>query len=323
MKRVCAFLTGLFLTGSLFAFAACSYGGSYSSGKRPAYPSFSVPTERVDPLAALDGINIKQAFGDTTAEDWSFTLGALTDMGINMFVSSEDSLGTPMKNYAFGVDAELELLLGLRKDKTATGGVGMFGSGAVGLAVAGDINGETFENDFRATVSTDEGIFFAESEGGKLEYDLPYLASKLENSIVTGWLYEVVETLPESVKNGFGLRFGVEKLVEFGFVAEVDTTAGTKITVRATKAFFTGLINDLLETVAPFETFLPRIDFEYRSTVFELKLDFDEEDRFERFALYSDVNISASMNVPLVATYRGGIGVSGGFEISAVRSTAE
>lgn len=317
MKRAVALLTGFFLTGALFAFTACDENGTGSDNDSSLQP------EKENRLLALDKIDLTKAFGDTTAEDWSFALGFLADMQAKVAFSAEDAVGNVQSSYSVSADAALEYALGLSADKTAAGGVGIFGSGTAGLSVEGDLNGKALAWDFSAAISSDAGKLYATTESERYEYELSELVERVTqqaDAAVLEQLYEAVDAIPTAIKNGFGLRFGVEKLLEIGFVAEVDTSEGTHLTVRATKGLFTTLINELLEAAIPSILYMPKMDVEYRSTVFELELDFDEEGKFEKFALNSDVDIGAALRIPYAAVYRGGVELYGGFEISAIHS---
>lgn len=316
MKKVFAWSTALLFAGALFALSACDgLGDANTNG------SGSNETEVVDPLSVLDEIDITKAFGDYTADDWAFAFTATNDTTVKVSASSEDVFGNTKKSYSLSSGAKIGFTLGLSTDKTSARGVGLFGEGAAELAIAAEANGKVFERNFSAAIGAEGGILYAVTESASFEYDLFSLAERAENAAEDtglGRLYKAVEAVPEALANGFGLRFGVEKLIDLGFVVEVDSSDGTKITVRASEALFTDLLNDMLATLVEEMEYLPRMDLSYRSTVFELELDFDSEDRFERFALRSDVSVGASLKVPLVATYCGGIEVGGGFEIAAI-----
>ena len=316
MKKVCACLAASLFAGALFAFAGCDGLNSADTNS-----SGSDRTEIVNPLSALDKIDITRAFGDFTADDWTVALGSSTDMTVKLSASSKDLLGNTVKSCSLSAGAKIGFSLGLCADETQERGVGLFGTGEAELNLAAEGNGKVYEQDFRAAVGVEGGLLHAVTESTNFEYDLYSLAERAESaakSFGMGRLYQAVEAVPAVLANGFGLRFGVEKLIDLGFVVEIDTAEGTKITVRASEALFTDLLNDLIETVAPSVTFLPRIDLAYRSTVLALELDFDEENRFEKFALRSDVSVSASLQVPLVSTYCAGIELAGGFEITAI-----
>lgn len=349
MKRFCIAI-GLALVFSLFAFTGCAVKNSAGDGEalapagsesdsgddsvheeRAPQEEDDIPQEglapTVSPLALLDAVNVSAAFGDRSAEGWSFALKAEGDLStsygfrLTSEISDEEKL-----NLECGLGIGLDDLFGIHSGENNTSGVGLFGGGAASLSL-----------NYRGPAEDSEPICKNFDIDFRHDGDLIWYAGKGENETQTS-LSEVKEkidvvlrtetfkgmenaflTIPEELQKGVSLRLAVEKLIDLGFTAEIDDSDGIAVSLKANAGFYTDLLNDMLEEFIPAKwlAYLPRADFGYERTVFNIRLSFDENGIFQEYSMSSDISLTASLRVRKLFFSESTVKAGGGFSIRA------
>lgn len=346
-KSVCIFL-GITLALCAFAFAACGPDGKTTTppeesrslsetenniNPNPPKDAETLPesgTEpdapAVSPLAALDKIEISQAFGDTTAEGWSFALrSAGSADAAGSFRWTSQVSGREKFYSELGAGVSLDDTFGIRSGGNASG-IDLFGGGNATLALRYTDPKPDFElneKTFTAGFKHDGGlILYTDADGTEKQVTLGEIKEKL--NVLTGnatlkRISEAVETVPENVKKGLSLRLAVEKLIDLGFTFEIDDGDGLTIKLIAKRAFFTDLLNDLLEEFLPEDwlPYIPRADFGYKSTDFEITLAFDGNGLFSEYSISGDIALELSLEVRNLFKCESGFTFESGFSISA------
>lgn len=323
MKKFLCLCMGILMSASVFAFAACGQSampatpagespslgtdGTDASGNAPSLPQDggqNVP--EASPLAALDSIEISRAFGDTGESGWSFALSSAGTTGATSSFKWISEISGREKFYSeLGFEAGLDDKFGLRKGDGATG-VDLFGGGNASLALkytGPKSDSEPLEKTLNAGFEHDgEFILYAGADGEEKQVTLGEIKEKLNTLTQNEALAQIAEaalTVPEGVKKGLSLRLSVEKLTELGFTVEIDDSDGLAVKLIAEKAFFTYLLNDLLEEFLPEDwlPYIPRADFGYKSTDFVIALSFDGNGLFREYSVSGDISLELSLEV--------------------------
>ncbi len=346
---------GLSLVFGLFAFAGCAAadpeaGGSASSpsGSEPSQGSTqetpsqgpqenpsqggsqaSKPQETPEepataPLALLDTVNVPAAFGDRTAEGWSFAMKADGDLSATYGFSLTSEIGGDEKvNVEYGAGIGLEDLFGLRSDENAASGLGLFGGGNANFSLqyrGPDKDSETVQKDFNVGFRHDGDLIWYTGKG---EEESKISLSELKERTETAMMFDRMESafgvIPEELQKGGTLRFAVEKLIDLGFTVAIDDTDGISVTLKANAGFYTDLFNDMLEKFLPAKwlNYLPRADLRYEKSVFDIKLAFDEDGIFKEYSMTSDVSLTASLEVRELFTCESVLKTGGNFSFTA------
>lgn len=252
------------------------------------------------PISALDEVNVAAAFG-ADGDEWEFSLSALGDLSADYNLSYYSKITDDKKSETLmSADLYVKDTLGIKSDADSVLGFDLFGDGAIGLnfGYTGPLSGgKPASKNFEAGITHDADWFYVKSGDNAGE---KYSKSEVETEIrkamqlkmISGFA-EAVYAIPESLQNGFGLRLGVEKLIDLGFKVEITDESGLCVRISANKGFFTDLINDVLYGFLPesWLDYIPRFDVRYTSRVFDLTLAFDESGLFREFSLSSDVKV--------------------------------
>ena len=325
MKKLTAACMGILLAGAMFALSACD---GFASGGTPGGAQTPPQKEQVSPLAVLDTVDIPAAFGVRAGEDWSFAFRLTSDYAVEHFGSVHTGMeDTELLSITLGADFQVDYLLGLRASEERATGFDLFGGGSVGLGlryIGLTSSAEPIEKRIEAGVYNDaDWIYYSRLDDGQegkfALLELEQRAYDLVQSKALERLATAAKTIPNTLSQGLSLRVGVEKLIELGFRAEIDTSAGLKIRLVGTTALFTDLLNDTVEELLPAEylLYLPRLDFRYRATEFDVTLAFNENGLFEEYSVYSDVDLSSELRIRGVVSFGSGVRVGGGFSAKA------
>ncbi len=339
MKKAICFLTCLVLATGIVSLSACDFesGADTSGGSSPGItadgdsdPAAETDKDgeteqedlpKISPLAALDKIEVSKAFGD----GGSFAMRAEgnTEYSHNFKWTSEVT-ETERFYSELGLKATLGDELGIRK--TEAGGAELFGGGNAGLDIEyigpksdSEPYNKTFETGFK---HDGDFIVYAGSDGEEHSVNISELIKK-SGEVLTdktvARIAEAVETVPENLKKGMTLRFSVEKLLELGFKAEIDQTDGLAVRIVADRGFFNGLLNDMLEEFLPEKWlgYIPRADFGYETTDFDIKLAFDKNGLFKEYAFSSDCKLTLSLEVRGLFLCESAIRLGGGMSVRA------
>ncbi len=334
MKKSVIF-TGMALASCLFALTGC--GAAIRDGNTAEAPVGSSSPSDVgtrepqggyaDPLALLDTIEVADAFGDSAAEGWSLALEAVGDLtasyGFSLYseVSGEEKV-----NVACSASLGLEDLFGVRSDAENASGFGLFGGGKVSLSLlyrGPDAGSEPVSKEYDVNFHHDgDLILYAEAGEGEVQTSLSALRQRIEGAAMAetfGWMENAFSVIPEELGKGVSLRLAVEKLIDLGFAVEVDDTNGLAVSIRAEEGFYTDLLNDMLEAFLPAEwlTYLPRVDFRFEKTVFDLQLCFDESGMFREYSMTSDLALVSSLEVRNLFSAESRIQLGGGISFTA------
>lgn len=326
MKRS-VIAVGLALVLALFAFVGCtpSQNSAPPVGEQPA-PGTGGQAPAVSPLAVLDTVDVSAAFGDREAEGWSFALEANGDTTSAFVFSLTSEIGGREKldtetNVRFG----LHDLFGIRGGESAED-VELFGGGdaSVLLSYRGPHeDSEEVSKDLSVGFRHDgEFVWFAGEGEDETAISLSELKEKADAAITAETLQRMEEAfavIPEELKKGATLRFAVEKLIDLGFTVSIDDSDGIAVSLKANEGFYTDLFNDLLETAIPSEwlKYLPRVDFAYEKTVFDITLAFDSRGIFREYSMSRDVALTASLAVRGLFRCESGITIGGAFSLTA------
>ncbi len=276
-------------------------GGQGESGREePQKPA-------VSPLALLDAVDVSAAFGDREAEGWSFGLKA--EGGLNAsygFDLTSQISGREKLNTECGIEVGIEDLFGLRSNENNAFGFNLFGGGKASLALhyrGPDRDSDPLLKNFEAGFRHDGDLIWYAGEGeNESKISLTELKEKLGAAAMTetfGRMGDAFAVIPEELSKGVSLRLAVEKLIALGFTAEIDDSDGVAVSLKANAGFYTDLLNDMLEELLPSDwlTYLPRADFGYERTVFNIRLAFGKDGLFQEYSMSSDVALTASLEV--------------------------
>lgn len=318
MKKL-GFLIAPILACGLF-FSACDiFGTDQTVAQEQTEPP-------VSPLAVLDNVDVEKAFGDTSAADWSFALQTEGDLSASysmdfavMMNGETISTGDVALNGALSFND----ILGLRSSEED--GPDLFGGGAVQLSFSAEgfsKDGEPVKGNYGIGFCHDgETVLYADNNGEEGSISLSDVQKKIENvaALKTFSRMETAfSTIPEELQNGVSLRVAVEKLIAMGFTVKIDAQNGLAITLQATEAFYTVLINDILQQAfGGFAEGLPRADISFEKTVFDIRLAFDRNGLFKEYSMESDTRLSASLNAENAASFHCSVGTSGSFAVRA------
>ncbi len=291
-------------------------GEGVASGKTPM----------ASPLALLDTVDVSSAFGEET-DGWSFVIDASGDLNASYGLSlTSEVSGKEKLNIAFGAGLGLEDLFGLRSDLDNALGFGLYGGGSANLFLqyrGPHADSEPVRKDFSVGFRHDGDLIWYAGEGeSEREISLSGLKERAEALAMTKTfdrMKAAFAVIPEELGKGVSLRLAVEKLIALGFTAEIDDTEGVSISLKANAGFYTDLINDLLEEFLPAEwlDYLPRLDFGYERTLFNIKLAFDERGIFREYSMSSDVSLTASLEVRNLFICESNIMAEGGLSFTA------
>lgn len=292
-------------------------------------PEAEVPKAEVpDPamLALLDTLDVAAALGDRGEEGWSFALKAAGEMkgsyGFSLYSELTDREKLDMR-LAAGLG--LEDLIGLRSREDGTEGIDLFGGGKASLTLSyrgPKSDSEPVEEALEAGFRHGGDLVWFAGEAGEEGVPLEALEEELRTRVPVA-AFERMERafsyIPEQVGKGVSLRLAVEDLLELGFSLQIDDSEGLKITLRANEAFYTNLFNDLLEELIPADwlVYLPRLDFGYEKTFFDIVLAFGEDGTFAEYSMSSDVAVSASLEVRGLFVSSSKLTAAGGFSFTA------
>ena len=261
----------------------------------------------VSPLAILDAVDVSAAFGDRDAEGWSFALKGEGDLTASYGFRLTSEISNEEKvNLECGLGIGLEDLFGLQSQDNNASGFGLFGGGEVSLFL--NYRGPAEDSD-PVSKSLDVGfrhdgdlIWYAGEGESEMQTSLSELKAKVEETAMAE-TFERMENafmvIPEELNKGASLRFAVEKLIDLGFTVEIDDSDGVAVTLKAGAGFYTDLLNDMLEEFIPAKwlDYLPRADFGYERTVFNIKLAFGGDGLFKEYSMSSDVALTSSLEV--------------------------
>lgn len=334
---------GLALAFGLFTFAGCGSAVPSTGGTEPPVGEDNVSGNvqgdpenggsqnetdpLVSPLAVLDTVDVSAAFGAGEAEGWSFALCAAGDLNASYgFLLTSQVSGKEKLNAEFCAGIGLEDLFGIRSSERNALGIDLFGGGKASLSLqarAPKKDSEPLIKSFEVGFRHDgDFIWYTEKGEEESKTSLSGLKDRIENAAMTE-AFERMEnafrTIPEEVSKGLSLRLAVEKLIDLGFTVAIDDTDGIKVSIVANAGFYTDLINDLLENFIPSEwlTYLPRADFRYEKTAFEIELAFDERGIFEEYSMSSDVSLAASLEVRGLFVCESSLKLGGGLSFTA------
>ncbi len=337
MKKICLAI-GLALVFGMDILAGCAAepqgngdvaltdpaGGTEGEG-----PQKEAPEEGsgISALAVLDTVDVSAAFGDRDAEGWSFALKAAGNLGasygfcLTSEISDEEKL-----NVECGLGVGLEDLFGIRSDDTNAFGFGLFGGGQASLVLnyrGPDGDSEPVRKSFDVGFRHDGDLIWYAGEGeSETQTTLESLKTRIEEAAAAetfGRMENAFLTVPEQLQKGASLRFAVEKLIDLGFTAEIDDTNGVAVTLKAGAGFYSDLLNDMLEEFIPAKwlDYLPRADFGYERTVFDIRLAFDENGIFEEYSMSADVVLTASLEVRSLFFSESRLTFGGGLSLTA------
>lgn len=345
MKKIFGILTGIIALCAAFSAAGCAAQpetaadggrGEISSselpGREEALPQEgemqpSIPSAPyISPLAALDGVNVASAFPGAR-EDGGFALRAAgsTEYFCDFKWTSEIS-GKEKFYSGLGLGLSLDDVIGLRPSSDGSEGITLYGGGSAGFSldfVGPQSDSEPYSKSFEAGFKHDGGlIVFAGENGAEEQVLLPQIKDELAKTAGSGVLEgiaQAVETIPENLKKGASFRFAVEKLIDLGFAAEIDDSDGLTVHLVAGHAFYTGLLNDLVEEIMPAEwaEYIPTLDISYTSCDFEITVAFGADGLFKEYSFTSDSSLSLSLEIPRLFRCESGVQLSGGMSVSA------
>lgn len=336
MKKICV-AVGLALVFGLSAFAGCAgsdgcsadgkgeQGADYGSnetfeglrGPHEGGCSEEVPEEKpedktegkespvISPLAALDAVDVSAAFGDRDAER-VFAVKAAGDLYASYgFRLTSQITDEEKADFECGLGIGVNDLFGICFSGSDAHGLNLLGGGEASLFLnyRGSAEADPVQKSFDVGFRHDgDLIWYVGENGGEAQVSLSALKEMIEGAAMTE-TFERMENafmvIPEELTKGASLRFAVEKLIDLGFTAEIDDTDGVAVTLKANAGFYSGLLNDMLESFIPatWLDYLPRADFGYERTVFDIKLVFDGDGIFKEYSMSSDVALTASLEV--------------------------
>lgn len=322
-----------------FAFTGC--GGAPSGEIDPATesecpqegshagdPSGQKPEEgpALSPLAALDAVDLSSAFGDRSAEGWSFAFKA--EGGLNgsyAFRLTSEISDEEKINLQCDAGVGLEDLFGIRSGEEDADAV-LFGGGQASLHLGyrgPDESSEPLSKDFEVGFRHDGDLVWYAGEGeSETAISLSALKAEIEEAAAMETFKRMEDALlviPEELNKGASLRLAVEKLIDLGFTAEIDDSDGLAVSLKANAGFYTDLLNDMLETFLPAKwlSYLPRADFGYERTLFDIRLAFGADGIFKEYSMSGDVALTASLEVRDLFFSESVITAGGHFSVSA------
>ena len=294
----------------------------------PALPSENAPGENAAPvsLALLDTVDVPAAFGTDGAEGWSFLLDAVGDLNARYGISLFSELtGREKFDLEFGTGVGLADSFGVRSEENALG-FGLFGGGEASLTLS-----------YRGPHGDSEPLSRRLDVGFRHDGDLVWYTSGGEEqavslgrwqelgSAVTAESFARMErafaVIPEELSKGVSLRLAVEKLIDLGFSVQIDDTDGLAVSHGANAGFYTDLWNDLSEELLPawLLAILPRVDFRYDRTYFDIRLAFDADGHFTEYTMSSDVALTAALEVRGLFLGESSLALGGGLSFTAHR----
>lgn len=296
--------------------------------EKPAEQPEELPQETpvISPLAILDTVDVADAFGDREAEGWSFALKAAGDLSASYGFRFDSEITDEEKvNLLCSAGVGLDDLFGVRNAENALG-FELFGGGNANLSFiyrGPKSDSAPVEKSYDVGFRHDGDFVWYAGEGeSETKTSLEDLKAQLEDAMMTETLQEMEQaflTIPEELQKGMSLRFAVEKLIDLGFTLQIDDTDGLAISLRANAGFYTDLLNDMLEEFLPAKwlNYLPRADFGYERTVFDITLAFDANGIFREYSMSSDVALTASLEVRHLFYTESTVRAGGNFAITA------
>lgn len=289
----------------------------YNAGSAPSAPQPEIKPA-VSPIAILDTISVPEAFGDDGTDDWSFALQTEAEAGIDLSLGWTSRIsGEERFKGTLGGDIYARDLIGIRSDENSPVGADLFGAGAIGvnLRYSGPLpESEVKEKNFEASITHDADWIYADGEkisvdslgGGFAGIDISSLSK----------INEAVTAVPQAIADGFNFKVGVERLIDLGFSAEVETENGISVTLTANHGFYTDLANDFLLGFLPEDwiEYIPRLDVRYTATDFVITLAFDENGLFKQFSVRNDINLEVELKTFLF-DIKGGIADHGSLSV--------
>lgn len=236
-------------------------------------------------------------------------------------ISDEDKL-----NFECGLGIGLDDIFGIRSKEENTLGVELFGGGKVSLLLnyrGPSKDSEPLQKNFNVGFRHDGDIVWYAGEGeSETRISLDEVKEKIETAAMVAAsdrMEEAFSVIPEELEKGVSLRFAVEKLMDLGFTVSIDDSDGIAIMLTANEGFYTDLLNDMLEKLIPAKwlNYLPRTDFGYERTVFDIRLAFGENGLFREYSMRSDVALTASLEVRKLFSSESTMKVGGGFSFTA------
>ncbi len=277
-------------------------------------------------LAALETLDVSEAFGDTSSEDWSYGLHLSGGFDASYRFRWYSELSEEERYYALiGGGLTLDDTVGVRADETSPLGFDLFGGGNINISTrytGPTSDSEPVEGSFDAGFRHDGDLIWYAGEHGEESIPLEEAAAYFEGVQrgIDGRIFEATATIPEDIRKGLSLRLAVEDLIDLGFTAELDDSAGVAIRLTATKGFYSTLLNNMLEELLPDTVleYLPRVDFRYDETAFSILLTFDENGLFREYSVESSVALSLSFELRELFLCESGYTLKGKGSVTAV-----
>lgn len=298
-----------------------------------AKPETTPEQPAVVPLALLDEVDIPVAFGDDGTEDWSFSLGAEGNFETSYTLQYISEITGKERFYTkLGADLSWEDAIGLRAEPQSALGFSLFGGGSVGVrgslvapsSTSGeraiDCNAGFVHDGFNLKLIGSADVLPQDAEEGSTDaFLLGELGKFLTERGVFRTFMDTAEAIPEGLREG-ELRLAVEKLVSLGFRAEISSEGGLFVRLTAGHAFYTDLLNDMLEEFLPEDwlPYIPRADVRYESTDFSITLAFDEEGIFEEYTVESDCSLQVSLEIRGLFVCSGTLAYGGTYTLRTV-----
>ena len=292
MKKRAVVLAGVFMAGSVFAFAGCSIGGSGgTSGK------ISGNYKEADDATiaqALSSIDMENAFVDTTAKNWKYGLqaSASLNLSVNARVGNESASLSARGSADYKISLQKKTSLTTQKETLTVAGAGnvngSFNMSGGGQSIKASVKANAYHDtdtvyaSLNGTIPNTSGI-----GGGTQKIDMKVKAPIEDIFDEIGGMIPVTAASDEIIGGTTEIDFAevVDKLRAEGYTVFLDTSKGVKIKLSASEQYVEEVTKNISQSVAGGEITWTR------DPVFDIYLAFDAEGKFSQVGF--DANVSA------------------------------
>lgn len=300
MKKTVLAVASILLAGSLVAFAGCDDGGSTGIVKG----NYKEATA-AEATEAVKDIDMTNAFGDPTAENFKLGFEAKANLSFNMSYSMSMNSQTMSEMKADGsLKANYQIVAEPKEDAFNIAGKGDASINANVTQTAGDKT-ETNKTEMSATVYQDADYLYVDAkmtandkeqaEKVKISFEdiIDTIMGEIGGSFMT--IDEQEVELPDGAVSGgvdISMNLGtvISALAEEGFTVALDQSSGTKIKISAGKELILSLIGE-----AGDELPVDLSGLEFSASEIAVYLSFDKDGKFVQAGV--NVNVAATMDV--------------------------
>lgn len=324
MKKSVLAVASILLAGSLLAFTGCNDGGS--TGIVKGNYKEATPAEAAE---AVKDIDMTNAFGDPTAEDFKFGFEAKADLSFNMSYSMSMNSQTVSEMKADGsVKANYQIVVEPTEEAFNMAGKGDMSMKANVSQTAGDKT-ETNTTEMSGNLYQDTDYLYVDAtmkandkeQAAKVKISFEDILETIMGEIGGAFMTidEQESELPDGAITGgvdvsMNLGTAINALIEAGFTVSLDQSSGLKIKISADKTLILSAMGEIDELPVDLS------GLEFSADEIAVYLSFDKDGKFVQAGV--NVNVAAKMDVSEQGMgMKVDVSVKGGVELKLFNGT--